>query len=282
MIDSVDFINLILNFFVFSIIGWIFEGLLSIIRDHEIVNRGFLNGPYCPIYGTGATLFILLMHWTERPLELFFLGGIFACLLEYFTSWLMEKLFKGRWWDYSHWPFNINGRVCLYGFLTFGLFASLMPLMKQGSDTLIGLMPKDRQQRAAIASLILLIIDTAYSTQIITSFNRNLKRIQKEVTAMFPLNVINRGKHKYLILKLGGKKIKLLTWQQRRILNAFPSFTSKYDKALRALVKQSNQASVRFHNNRYKPITKAELNRAKAKAKKAGKKRPAERKSNKY
>ena len=155
MIDLDLLANLILTFFIFSFGGWLFEGAISLFRDHEVVNRGFLNGPYCPIYGSGAMLFILLTHWTERPLELFFFGGLFACILEYFTSWLMEKIYKARWWDYNNWPLNINGRVCLYGFLTFGLFSSLMPFMKRGIDWFIGIIPGNHH--ITIAGIILII-----------------------------------------------------------------------------------------------------------------------------
>ena len=66
MIDLDFAANIILTFFIFSFGGWLFEGAISLFRDHELVNRGFFNGPYCPIYGEGAMLFLLIMHWTDR------------------------------------------------------------------------------------------------------------------------------------------------------------------------------------------------------------------------
>ena len=87
---------------IYSIIGWVYESTICSIGHRKLINRGFLNGPYCPIYGTGAVLVLL-----------FFAGALVTCSLEYLTSWLMEKLFHARWWDYSKRKFNIGGRVCL-------------------------------------------------------------------------------------------------------------------------------------------------------------------------
>ena len=282
MIDWNLVSNLILTFFIFSFGGWLFEGAISLIRDHELVNRGFFCGPYCPIYGEGAMLFLLLTHWTDRPLELFFFGGLFACVLEYLTSWIMEKIYKARWWDYSNWPFNINGRVCLYGFLVFGLFSALTPFMKSGIDFLINLMPQSVQYHVSSALIVIFAIDFIYSNHVIAKLNRTLKKVQKGFSEYFPLNIINRGKHSRLVLKLGNKKIQLLTWQQRRLLNAFPSFRSKYDKALRAIMNENREKMTKFQKNRFKPISQRELARAKAKAKREGKKHTDARKSNKY
>lgn len=274
--------NIILTFFIFSFGGWLFEGAISLFRDHEIVNRGFLNGPYCPIYGEGALLFMILMLWTDRPLELFFFGGLFACVLEYFVSWLLEKLYKARWWNYSNWPFNINGRICLYGFIIFGLFSSLMPFMKKGTDWLIGLIPSNHRLIVALILLAIFIIDVIYSNRVALKFTKSLQKTQKQLTANFPLNIINKGKRTILYLKLGDKKITLLNWQQRRILNAFPNFKSNYDKAFNEIMRRRQERITHFQKNRYKPITEAELKRAKAKAKREGKKLTEARKSNKY
>ena len=101
--------------FFYSVVGWIYESTLCSVRAHKFINRGFLNGPYCPIYGWGAVLDILILGKVQNPVLLFFLGAIVTCSLEYFTSYIMEKLFHARWWDYSKRKFNINGRVCLLG-----------------------------------------------------------------------------------------------------------------------------------------------------------------------
>ena len=227
-------------------------------------------------------LFILLMNWTNRPLELFFFGGLAACTLEYLTSYFMEKIYKACWWDYSNWPFNINGRVCLYGFLTFGTFSALMPFMKKGIDWLIALIPGNYHIMIAAILAVVFLIDLVYSNHVVAKFNRTLRKIQKQLNANFPINVINRGKRRVLYLKLGKNKVKLLTWQQRRLLNAFPTFSCKYDKALKAITSRHKERMSDFQKNRFKPITERELALAKAKAKREGKKHIDARKSNKY
>lgn len=108
---------------IYSVIGWVYESTICSIGHKKLINRGFLNGPYCPIYGTGAVLVLLVLGRIQNPVLLFFAGAAVTCSLEYLTSWLMEKLFHARWWDYSKRKFNIGGRVCLLGAVVFGAFS---------------------------------------------------------------------------------------------------------------------------------------------------------------
>lgn len=101
--------RVIFYFMIYSVVGWIYETTLCSITDRHFVNRGFLNGPYCPIYGSGALLDVLILGRIENPFLLFILGVLVTCSLEYLTSYVMEKLFKARWWDYSDKKFNIGG-----------------------------------------------------------------------------------------------------------------------------------------------------------------------------
>jgi len=113
---------------IYSFFGWIYESILCSITSGSLVNRGFLNGPVCPVYGFGA-LVVILAFWWEPGIQvwnLFFSSMVLTCTLEYLTSWAMEKLFHARWWDYSQYRFNINGRVCLLGAVAFGAFSVLL------------------------------------------------------------------------------------------------------------------------------------------------------------
>ena len=112
---------------IYSIIGWVYESTICSIGHRKLINRGFLNGPYCPIYGTGAVLVLLVLGRIQNPVLLFFAGALVTCSLEYLTSWLMEKLFHARWWDYSKRKFNIGGRVCLIGAV--GAFSVVLVLV---------------------------------------------------------------------------------------------------------------------------------------------------------
>ncbi len=96
-------------------------------KGHLCEKRGFLNGFLCPIYGHGALLVLYCLHGGFRnPVLTFIFGAIVTSILEYFTSWIMEKLFHMRWWDYSHYKFQINGRVCLLNSTCFGLASVLL------------------------------------------------------------------------------------------------------------------------------------------------------------
>lgn len=114
---------------IYSVIGWVYESTICSIGQRKLINRGFLNGPYCPIYGTGAVLVLLVLGRIQNPVLLFFAGAVLTCSLEYLTSWLMEKLFHARWWDYSKRKFNIGGRVCLIGAVVFGAFSVVLILV---------------------------------------------------------------------------------------------------------------------------------------------------------
>lgn len=115
---------LLISFYVYGFAGWVWESFICpVITGGKIKNSGFLNGPIVPIYGVGALSVSLLFSVHETYLSIFIGGAFVACVIEYFTSWAMEKLYHRRWWDYSDKAFNVNGRVCLEGFLVFCLFS---------------------------------------------------------------------------------------------------------------------------------------------------------------
>lgn len=92
------------------------------VIDKETANRGFLFGPYCPIYGTGGLIIAYtLIPFRENVLLIFILSIVISSVLEYFTSYILERLFNEKWWDYSNRRFNIQGRVCLGNSIIFGL-----------------------------------------------------------------------------------------------------------------------------------------------------------------
>lgn len=112
----------ILLFFTGAFLGWVMEVVCKLIQFGRFINRGFLIGPYCPIYGFGAVLVTaLLTPFSASPPAVFVLAMAVCGTLEYLTSYAMEKLFHARWWDYSHRRFNLNGRVCAGTLIPFGL-----------------------------------------------------------------------------------------------------------------------------------------------------------------
>lgn len=108
------FLEIILYFFIYAFLGWVSECIYCSIGHKKIINRGFLNGPVCPIYGFGALIVIFfLKRYENNVLELFLYGIIVTSILEYITGYLLEMIFNTTWWDYSRKKFNIKGRVCL-------------------------------------------------------------------------------------------------------------------------------------------------------------------------
>ncbi len=126
--DFQDLCELFLLYIAYSTLGWCGEMLYcSVPKGRLCEKRGFLNGFLCPIYGHGALLVLYCLHGGFRnPLLTFFFGAVLTSVLEYFTSWIMEKLFHMRWWDYSHYKLQINGRVCLLNSTCFGLACVLL------------------------------------------------------------------------------------------------------------------------------------------------------------
>lgn len=114
-------------FFIFySFSGWLYESALCSIREKKLINRGFLSGPLCPIYGLGAVFILLILGNITNIFTLFIAGSVITCTLEYISSIALEKLFNAKWWDYSSYPFNIKGRVCLWGAIVFGAFSVVL------------------------------------------------------------------------------------------------------------------------------------------------------------
>ena len=149
-----SFCQYFLCFAVFSFIGWAYETVYYSIQQRKFVNSGFLSTCFCPIYGMGAMLDLILLGWIENPLILFFAGMVVTCSLEYFVSWLLETLFHKRWWDYTGWPGNINGRVCLIGGIAFGTFTvALIKLIAPVTIDMIDSVSLPRGRRNRLISL---------------------------------------------------------------------------------------------------------------------------------
>lgn len=199
----------IVLFFIYSLAGWLIEMIPATIREKKFVDRGFLVGPYCPIYGCGVILITLLLQkYADDVVVIFFLSVIICGTLEYLTSYIMEKIFKARWWDYSNNKFNINGRICLETLVPFGIGGVLVLFVfNPFLEKIINLIPDLALNIVTGVLCVLFLIDCIVSFKIIL----NLKEMTKELkdnTAEIS------DKVKRIILnKLGPYK---------RLVNAFP------------------------------------------------------------
>ena len=170
-----QFFYIFLLFLMYSFIGWIVDICDIIYKYKKVVNRGFMLGPICPIYGVGVLLMIyLLKDFTSSPLALFILAIFIFMTLEYLTSYVMEKLFNARWWDYSDRKFNLNGRICLETTIPFGLGGMLvMSVINPFFIKLLNKIPSNIVIILGIILLILFIIDYLVSFSVIAKI-RNI------------------------------------------------------------------------------------------------------------
>lgn len=177
--DTVDYIvNLIWYFIIFSIIGLIVETTFCYITTGVVESRkGFVYGPFCPIYGLGAILIIVALNrFKDSKLKIFFYGLIAGAIVEYLISFLLEAMYGTRFWDYGYLKYNLNGRICLsyscyWGFLSL----AMIYLVKPRVDKLINAIPK--KNIIAKIALVLLIIDAILTVIAINTYQERARRI---------------------------------------------------------------------------------------------------------
>ena len=179
---ELPFWSAFLIFILFSFIGWISEVIyVGVTSAHKFVNRGFLHGPLCPVYGFGGVMILMLppsLYKTWIPL--FFASMILCTIVEYFVSWLMEKLFHTRWWDYSHYKIQLNGRICLlnsilFGFLGVAVIHFVYPLM-------IDLLNSLGQTLINISGMIILAVlsvDIFFTVRKLVDFANVMKKLKE-------------------------------------------------------------------------------------------------------
>ncbi len=145
-------------FFIYSFLGWAWESAYVSIKNKKLVNRGFINGPLCTIYGAGAVTIYLLLRPFEKNLALLYLGGVItATALEYVTGWIMETVFHTRWWDYSNKKFNLHGYISLASSLLWGAFSILLfKLLQPFVSWITSLYPQ------SIGEVILAVVSVLY------------------------------------------------------------------------------------------------------------------------
>lgn len=172
-----------LIFMIYSFAGWLMEVLISIVIRHRLINRGFLIGPICPIYGIGA----LILSWSFQNVEnifaLFCACMVTGIVIEYLISYVMEKIFHVRWWDYSEQMFNINGRVSTWSASLFGVGGTI--IVKFATPALlsaIATMQPFARNLSAILLLVALAVDVFTSLWFIRNFRVTVGTVDKDAT----------------------------------------------------------------------------------------------------
>lgn len=219
-----------LLFILYSFVGWSIETINFLVRNKRFVNRGFLIGPYCPIYGIGSVFMTLLLTKNQNdPFGLFVKAMVICALLEYFTSYIMEKLFKMRWWDYSKYKFNINGRICLETMIMFGIGGlAIIYIANPILMSIIEYIPNSVLIGLDIFLITIFLIDNIVSFNIINSF-KNSTLLRKDYTEEV------------------SKKVKQIvstkSYLMRRLKQAFPSLIPiiKNEKNFKKIEKQKDK-----------------------------------------
>lgn len=223
-------------FIIYSVAGWIVEEINCSIIEKKIVNRGFLIGPVCPIYGIGGLLItFILTEFISRPFIVFCMTIILSGILEYFTSYAMEKIFNARWWDYSDAKLNLNGRICIGTLIPFGIFGLIViyifnPVIFKA----LGKLPEMALHYLAITTLIITIADFIVSMNIISKITKKAHKMRKE-NVKDDTNEITKKVNDELRKTFGGS----------RLLDAFPeftTFTNKVKEVAKKTAKKSKEA----------------------------------------
>lgn len=205
-------------FIIIAICGWLMEVTLQLVQKHKFADRGFLIGPYCPIYGCGALLITLfLTKLEEYPLALFSVTILVCGVLEYFTSYIMEKIFHARWWDYSENKFNINGRVCLETIIPFGILGlALIYIVNPFIFDNLARIPESTLNIIAIIIAVIFAIDNLVSFKVISNVRSATKKFDEE----------NPKDNTEEISQKVKEFLKNKSILNRRLVNAFPKLTA--------------------------------------------------------
>lgn len=175
--------DLIYFFAIYSFLGWCTEVIYYIKKEHKFVNRGFLYGPFCPIYGSGiVSIIVLLDNFKNNIFLLFILAFFLTSFIEYFTGLILEKFFKSKWWDYSEDPFNIHGRICLlfsliWGLASVGVIKVIHPIVEK----IVMNIPKSFGNILFYGIIIYFIIDSSFTIASLIKLKNILLTIQMEI-----------------------------------------------------------------------------------------------------
>lgn len=238
-----EILLLIILFFIYSLMGWIWECIYESILNKKLLNRGFLVGPYIPIYGFAGLIYFLLLSdyrldsiFSIDGLRQFFIGSIVATMIEYVTSYILERFLNARWWDYSNYPLNINGRVCLiasvfWGIVTVIIINIINPFLLVG----IGNLNRDIKLIYASSMVTMFTIDFFVTVNSILDLNSRLRLI------ISLESIKNIGNYKDKLYKLANPFTE-------RIIESFPEMKFNSEKMQSALSKLKGFKHKNKHN----------------------------------
>lgn len=172
-----NFYELVWIFIIYAFFGWCTEVSYAALDTGKFVNRGFLNGPYCPIYGCGIVIVVTILTPLKENLLLLFVGSVLlTTTLEFLTGYILEKAFHNKWWDYSDKPFNVKGYICLKFSILWGLACTfVMEILHPAIYKLITWIPFLPGVILLIILMGIFAVDCCITVSTILKFNRHLK-----------------------------------------------------------------------------------------------------------
>lgn len=213
MFDKI--IDYVFMFFVFSAIGWAIECTYRSLGEKKIINSGFLYGPMCPIYGTGCLVFDLILVPLSEPIEkrliiVLILGMVLADTVEYVTSYIMEKMFNARWWDYSDNFLNLHGRICFKHTCYWAIFAFIyVYLIAPMYRFALGFISQEIRTVAVFVILVIFAVDLTLTVKAAADINKlmtKLSGLKQNVLARTEI-LKDIAEDKYLEILAGSEKL---------------------------------------------------------------------------
>ena len=247
-------LNTFLLFYIFCFAGWIWETSFISLKHKKFVNRGFLNGPYIPIYGFGGILVYLVLQRYSTTLvdinsiHIYVYGCIFATIVEYITSFLLEKIFKARWWDYSCDFLNLNGRICLAASLFWGFLSVIfVQVINPFLLTKVNILSHDLKLIIVTSMSTTMSIDLAITINAIINLEQKLTSIvkfegQKLSNIKDKLSELTelQSEYKQMIIDYKYKLYNIDNPFSKRIINAFPKLKFTSDEKQNVFLKLKN------------------------------------------
>ena len=185
-----NFYELVWIFIMYAFLGWCTEVSYAALDTGRFVNRGFLNGPYCPIYGCGVVIVVAILTPLKDNLFILFMGSlILTTVLEYVTGYILEKVFHDKWWDYSDKPFNIKGYICLKFSIYWGFACTfIMDILHPIIYKFIQIIPFIPGVIILSVFMIVFVIDLCITVATILKFNKKLKVMDEMAATIHKLS----------------------------------------------------------------------------------------------
>ena len=176
-----SFSEIALLFFIYSFLGWCVEVAFVAVTAGKVTNRGFLNGPVCPIYGCGMIGVLLALLPVEKNIWLLFLGGMVICsAVELFGGWILDKIFHMRWWDYSDEKFNIGGYVCLaFSFMWGMAVVFAVKFVHHPIMAVVKKIPFQIQVIIVVVCGVVFVVDMIVTLKNLIGINKSLGQLDK-------------------------------------------------------------------------------------------------------